>query len=67
MLIVGYCFAIRSERRLCEEAHLNLAYRWFCRLGLNDKRPDHSSFSVNRNGRFRERGVQDEFLLAATA
>jgi transposase len=48
MLIVGYCFAIRSERRLCEEVHLNLAYRWFCGLGLDGKVPDHSSFSVNR-------------------
>jgi transposase len=54
MLIVGYCFGIRSERRLCEEVHLNLAYRWFCRLGLEDKVPDHSSFSKNRHGRFRE-------------
>src|SRR5215471_17691512 len=35
MLIIGYCFGIRSERRLCEEVHLNLAYRWFCRLGLD--------------------------------
>ena len=57
MLIDGYCFAIRSERRLCEEVHLDLAYRWFCRLGLNDKVPDHSSFSVNRNGRFRESDI----------
>ncbi len=54
MLIVGYCFGIRSERRLCGEVHLNLAYRWFCRLGLEDKVPDHSSFSKNRHGRFRE-------------
>ena len=54
MLIVGYCFGIRSERRLCEEVHLNLAYRWFCRLGLNDAVPDHSTFSKNRHGRFRE-------------
>ena len=54
MLIVGYCFGIRSERRLCEEVHLNLAYRWFCRLGLEDRVPDHSTFSVNRHGRFRE-------------
>ena len=54
MLIVGYCFAIRSERRLCEEVHLNLAYRWFCRLGLDGKVPDHSTFSLNRNGRFRK-------------
>ena len=54
MLIVGYCFGIRSERRLCEEAHLNLAYRWFCRLGLDGGVPDHSTFSKNRHGRFRE-------------
>ena len=54
MLIVGYCYGIRSERRLCEEAELHLAYRWFCRLDLDDKVPDHSTFSVNRHGRFRE-------------
>jgi len=54
MLLVGYCFGIRSERRLCEEVHLNLAYRWFCRLDLTDRIPDHSSFSKNRHGRFRE-------------
>jgi transposase len=54
MLLVGYCFGIRSERRLCEEVHLNLAYRWFCRLGLEDPVPDHSTFSKNRHGRFRE-------------
>jgi len=54
MLIVGYCFGIRSERRLCEEVHLNLAYRWFCRLGLDDTVPDHSTFSKNRHGRFRD-------------
>jgi transposase len=45
MLLVGYCLGIRSERRLCEEVHLNLAYRWFCRLGLEGKVPDHSTFS----------------------
>jgi len=54
MLIVGYCFGIRSERRLCEEVHLNLAYRWFCRLGLDGCVPDHSTFSKNRHGRFRQ-------------
>jgi transposase len=54
MLIAGYCFGIRSERRLCEEVHLNLAYRWFCRLGLDGTVPDHSTFSKNRHGRFRE-------------
>jgi transposase len=54
MLMIGYCFGIRSERRLCEEVHLNLAYRWFCRLGLNGPVPDHSTFSKNRHGRFRQ-------------
>jgi transposase len=54
MLIVGYCLGIRSERRLCEEVHLNLAYRWFCRLGLDGEVPDHSTFSKNRHGRFRD-------------
>ena len=54
MLIVGYCFGVRSERRLCEEVHLNLAYRWFCRLGLDGEVPDRSTFSKNRHGRFRE-------------
>ena len=54
MLLVGYCFGIRSERRLCEEVHLNLAYRWFCRLGLDSAVPDHSTFSKNRHGRFRD-------------
>ena len=54
MLLVGYCLGIRSERRLCEEVHLNLAYRWFCRLGLDGEVPDHSTFSKNRHGRFRD-------------
>ena len=54
MLIVGYCFGIRSECRLCDEVHLNLAYRWFCRLGLDGDVPDHSTFSKNRHGRFRQ-------------
>src|ERR1700712_4295205 len=54
ILIIGYCMGIRSERRLCDEVHLNLAYRWFCRLGLDGDVPDHSTFSKNRHGR--ERG-----------
>jgi transposase len=54
MLLVGYIMGIRSERRLCEEVHLNLAYRWFCRLELGDPVPDQSTFSKNRHGRFRE-------------
>jgi len=49
MLIVGYCYGIRFERKLCEEVELHLAYRWFCCLGLDDKVPDHSTFSVNRH------------------
>lgn len=57
MLIIGYSYGIRSERRLCEEVHLNLAYRWFCRLSLEDSVPHHSSFSKNRHGRFRESGA----------
>lgn len=54
MLIVGYVFAIRSERRLCSEVQVNLAYRWFCRLGIEDKIPDHSAFCRARHERFRE-------------
>ena len=54
MLLVRYCYGIRSEQRLCEEVHLNLAYRWFCRLGLDGEAPDHSTFSKNRHGRFRD-------------
>jgi transposase len=51
---VGYVFAIRSERLLCREVQVNLAYRWFCRLGIEDAIPDHSVFSRARNERFRE-------------
>jgi transposase len=57
MLLIGYCYGIRSERRLCEEVDLNLAYRWFCRLNLEDAVPDHSTFSKNRHGRFREADI----------
>jgi transposase len=57
MLLVGYCYSIRSERRLCQEVKMNLAYRWFCGLGLEDKVPHHSTFSVNRHGRFRESDI----------
>jgi transposase len=81
MLIVGYCYGIRTERRLCQEVELHLAYRWFCKLDLDDKVPHHSTFSENRLGRFRESdllrhiferprrrgrsGARDEFHLAA--
>ncbi len=57
MLVIGYCYSIRSERRLCREVEMNLAYRWFCGLGLEDKVPDHSTFSVNRHGRFRDSDI----------
>src|SRR5512145_669136 len=57
MLIVGYCYGIRFERKLCEEVKLHLGYRWFCRLELDDKVPDHSTFSVNRHGRFRDSDI----------
>lgn len=57
MLLVGYVMGIRSERRLCEEVHLNLAYRWFCKMDLSDPIPDHSTFSKNRHGRFRDSDV----------
>jgi transposase len=64
MLIVAYSYGIRSERRLCEEVELHLAYRWFCRLGLEDKVPDHSTFSVNRHGRFRDGDVLRQLFEA---
>src|SRR5580692_7569622 len=67
MLIVGYCMGIRSERRLCEEVHLNLAYRWFCRLGLDGKVPDHATFSKNRHGRFRDSHLLRELFEATVA
>jgi transposase len=54
MLIVGYVFAIRSERQLCSEVQVNLAYRWFCKLGIEDTIPDHSVFCRARHERFRE-------------
>jgi len=62
MLLVGYLYGIRSERRLVEEIHFNLAYRWFCRLGLNSEVPDRSTFSKNRHGRFRESGIFRELF-----
>jgi transposase len=71
MLIVGYCYGIRSERRLCQEVELHLAYRWFCKLDLDDKIPHHSTFSENRLGRFREsdllRHIFERVVWAAMA
>jgi transposase len=57
MLLIGYAYGVRSERQLCREVDLNLAYRWFCRLGLDGAVPDHSTFSKNRYGRFRESDI----------
>jgi transposase len=54
MLIIGYVFAIRSERALCRDVHVNVAYRWFCGLSIEDKVPDHSAFSGGRHERFRD-------------
>ena len=57
MLLVGYAFAIRSERMLCREVKVNLAYRWFYGLSIEDKIPDHSAFSRARNERFRDSDI----------
>src|SRR6202142_3027456 len=57
MLIVGYVFGLRSERLLCREVQVNFAYRWFCKLGIEHKIPDHSAFSRARNERFRDSGI----------
>jgi transposase len=62
LLLIGYCFGIRSERRLCDDVHLNLAYRWCCRLGLDGAVPDHSTFSKNRHGRFRDSDLLRELF-----
>jgi transposase len=71
MLIVGYCYGIRSERKLCQEVELHLAYRWFCKLDLEDKVPHHSTFSENRLGRFRDsdllRHIFERVVWAAMA
>jgi transposase len=62
MMLIGYLYGITSERRLCQEVHLNLAYRWFCGFSLEDKVPDHSTFSKNRHGRFSGRGLFRELF-----
>jgi transposase len=71
MLIVGYVFALRSERRLCSEVRVNLAYRWFCKLGIEDDIPDHSVFSRARHERFRQsdalRGVFEDVVAKCIA
>ncbi|MCJ8309928.1 MAG: IS1182 family transposase [Hyphomicrobiales bacterium] len=67
MLLVGYIMGFRSERRLCEEVHVNLAYRWFCRLDLGDLVPDQSTFSKNRHGRFRESNLFRQLFESVVA
>ena len=57
MMLIGYCTSIRSDRRLCRTVGVDLAFRWFCRLGLEDRVPDHATFSVNRHGRFRDSDI----------
>ena len=57
MMLIGYCYSIRSDRRLCRAVGLDLAFRWFCRLGLEDGVPSHATFSVNRHGRFRDSDI----------
>ncbi len=64
MLIVHHCMGIRSERRLCDEVHLNLADRWFCRLGIDSAVPDHSAFAKNQHGRFSDRDLPREVFEA---
>ena len=64
MLIVGYVFAIRSERSLCREVQVNFAYRWFCGLSIEDKVPDHSAFSRARNERFGDSAIFRERVRA---
>jgi transposase len=62
MLLVGYLFGITSERRLCDEVGMHLGYRWFVGLALDDKVPDHSTFSKNRHGRFQESGIYQQIF-----
>lgn len=62
MLLVGYLYGIRSERRLCEEVRMHIGYRWFCRLNMETRVPDHSTFSKNRHGRFEGSGLWEEIF-----
>ena len=71
MMLLGYCYSVRSDRRLCQDVDMSFAYRWFCGLGLEGRVPDHSTFSVNRHGRFRDsdvlRQVFDRVMLSCMA
>ena len=62
MLLVGYLFGIKSERRLCEDVSMHVGYRWFAGLNMDDKVPDHSTFSKNRHGRFADGGLWEEIF-----
>jgi len=62
MLLVGYLYGIRSERRLEEEVNYNMAYKWFCKLGLTEKAPDHTTFTANRRRRFRENNIAEKIF-----
>lgn len=63
MLLIGYLYGIKSERRLEEEVSLNLAYRWFCGIDLMHKVPDHSTFSQNRKRRFKDAGIFRDIFI----
>ncbi len=67
MMLIGYCTSIRSDRWLCQVVALDLACRWFCRLGLEDRAPDHSTFSINRHGRFRDSDILRKVFESAYA
>jgi transposase len=62
MLLVGYLFGITSERRLCDEVQMHVGYRWFVGLSLEDRVPDHSTFSKNRHGRFKQSGTYQQIF-----
>ena len=62
MLLVGYLFGITIERRLCEEVGMHIGYRWFCGLNMKSRVPDHSTFSKNRHGRFKDSGIWEEIF-----
>lgn len=69
MMFIGYLYGIRSERQLEREIQMNIAYRWFLGLGLNDPVPDHSTISWNRRTRFKNttifQDIFDEIVLQA--
>jgi len=62
MMLIGYLFGIRSERRLEQEIRMNIGYRWFLGLGLTDPVPDHSTISQNRRRRFKGSNIFQEIF-----